>query len=412
MWSGIEIKRSSIAIAAILLLGFLLRFAFVLTLDDRVYWEDEADYLSLAQHIVGGQGYTNTDGYPTAFRPVGYPMLLAAVGYLGLDSLLSIRLLQVIISTVTIYLLFLYGSFVFNRNAGLAAALLAAIYPYFIFLPGTVLATTWFAFLLVSATFAFVLGCQSNNIKLMLAGGALFGVAALTQPSAGVLVLAVILWHAINTRPIRIGPMKILVPFLAALFLITAPWMYRNTRDLNYAGLATNGGRNLWLGNNVQATPESGSGVEMPKDLEKRISATVIEAEKDQIYIAEVNRFIRNYPEQFLCLSLGKAMCFWSFTPSTTTAGYIEQTGLIRWLSIMSFGPILYLAVLGFLVASKEQRKNALLWFLFAAFFTALHAIFIAKVRLRLPIDHFLIIGAGFALVHLLERIKSKRILG
>jgi len=412
MWPLISIKKPNIIIAVVILLGFLLRFGYILTLENKTYWEDEADYLALAHHIVNGQGYTNTEGYPTAFRPVGYPMLLAALGLVGIKSLLAIRLFQVLLSTATIYLIFLQTAHVFNRKAGITAAVLAGIYPYFVFMPGTVLATTWFAFLLVSASYAFVLGCEGENTKLMLAGGALFGVAVLTQPSAIVLAAAATLWHAIYNRRRLFKASVKLLPFLIALCLILAPWTFRNTRDLDYAGIATNGGRNLWLGNNPQATSLTGSSVAMPVEMERRIDASFFEADKDQIYITEAGKFIRQNPWQFISLSLKKAVHFWSFAPSATTPGYIEQTNTVRWIGILSFGPILFLSLLAYFFASQGQRKNIALLLAYAAFFTALHAVFIAKVRLRLPIDHFLIMGAGFTMVYLFERIKSSKVAG
>ncbi len=409
MWPSISVKKSNILITAVILLGFLLRLGYILTLENKTYWEDETDYLALAQHIVNGQGYTNTDGYPTAFRPVGYPILLAALGLVGLKSLLAIRFFQVLVSTATIYLIFLQTAHVFNRKAGIAAAFLAGIYPYFVFMPGTVLATTWYAFLLVSASYAFVLGSEGENTKLMLASGALFGVAVLTQPSAVVLAGAATLWHVVNSRLRLFKASTRLLPFFIALLLILAPWTFRNTRDLDYAGLATNGGRNLWLGNNPQATSLSGSSVAMPAEMERRIDASLFEAEKDQIYIAEARKFIRHHPWQFVTLSLKKAVHFWSFAPSATTPGYIEQTNTVRWIGIISFGPILCLSALSFFFASSQQRRTIALWLAYAAFFTVLHAVFIAKVRLRLPIDHFLIMDAGFTTIYLLEKIKSSR---
>ncbi len=410
MRPSINTKRHNLLLAAVILFGFLLRLGYLLTLEERTFWEDEADYLALAQNIVNGQGYTNTEGYPTAFRPVGYPMLLAALGLAGIRSLLAIRLFQALLSTATIYLIALQTLYVFNRKAGIAAAALAGIYPYFVFMPGTVLATTWFAFLLVSASYAFVLGCDGENTKLMLASGALFGVAVLTQPSAIVLAATASLWHVVNNRRRILAASRKLLPFFIALLLILAPWMLRNTRDLDYAGLATNGGRNLWLGNNPQATSLTGSGVAMPAELERRIDASFFEAEKDQIYIREAGKFIRQNPWQFAVLSLQKAVHFWSLMPSATTPGYIEQTSAVRWISVFSFGPILLLSLLAFHFAAQGQRKHIALWLAYAAFFTVLHAVFIAKVRLRLPIDHFLIMGAGFTATYLFEKIKGSRL--
>ncbi len=402
-----EIKKHRAILFGILVLGFLIRLGYMLTLENKVYWVDEYDYMALAKHIVAGDGYVTDDGAPTAFRPVGYPIFLAMLRVVGLNSLFAIRFVQVLLGVASMGFIYLLGKLLFNRGVGLVAAGITCVYPYFIFFPGTVLATSWFSFLLIGATLSIFVGAETENIKLILTSGLMFGWATLTRPSGIVLILAVILWLGVYTWPNLRRLLKLGIPLALVCLLTVAPWIYRNTRQLGVANLSTNGGRNLWLGNNPEATISTGSNIPLPKRLDAKIAAASSEGEVDRIYIKEAEKFVFQNPKRYALLFLEKAISFWRWDPSPTTNGYVQQNRFYRWVSILSFGPIFSLSLLGFFFAPIGTRKKLLLFFFYAVLFTFLHALFITKVRFRLPLDYFTIVTASFALTRFYELAKK-----
>ena len=407
MWMNRMVKKERSLVWMVLAFALALRLGFLLTLDDRVFWVDEKEYLALSERIVEGQGYVNDSGEPTAFRPVGYPLFLASLRLFGIKRLFAIRLIQVLLSVATIFLVFRLASRLFSPKAGLAAMMMAAVYPYFVFMPGTVLASTWFSFLLVASTLLMVSAVSNGNIRLMSFAGLLFGLAVLTRPSALLLIGAVILWLGIyNGRSVR-KTFRLATPFLVIFGLTVLPWFVRNQQTLGIFNLSTNGGRNLWLGNNPGATVNTGSNIPPPPALELKMIGRS-EVEIDQIYNREAVAFIRQNPRRFFWLSMQKALYFWRWDPSPTTDGYVKTRPLHRWASILTFGPIFIFAVVGFLFAGDEAKRVMLLWLLYAAFFTALHAVYFPKVRFRLPLDYFLMVTASYGVLFIYHQVRRK----
>ena len=72
------ISRTAIMIAA---LAFLVRIVFV-SVHERPLFSDEVDYDRLGSTLAATGTYSD-DGRPTAYRPVGYPGLVAGVYAIG-----------------------------------------------------------------------------------------------------------------------------------------------------------------------------------------------------------------------------------------------------------------------------------------------------------------------------------------
>jgi hypothetical protein len=184
---------------------------------------------------------------------------------------------------------------------------------------------------------------------------------------------------------------------------VLLPWMMRNYRLLGKPVLSTNGGRNLWLGNNPESSVNSGSDIVMPPELAARISAAT-EIEADRIYSEEALKFVKANPKHYLWLAVQKGLALWRFDPSPTTEGYPRYKNVYSLISYISYAPILLFAVAGFFLTGRTDKKIELLWIFFGLAFTLLHAVYISKVRFRLPLDYFLIQMAATTLAAKIER--------
>jgi 4-amino-4-deoxy-L-arabinose transferase-like glycosyltransferase len=391
----------------VLTVAFIVRLGYVLTLGEKLYWEDEYDYSALGQSLAEGRGYVNAAGEATAFRPVGYPLLLAALYEAGLQQPSELRLAQVVLGVIGVWLVYLLALMSMPRLFAVLAALYAALYPYFIFMTGTLLASLWFSVTLLAFVYLFMQGEQKGSLWLFGMSGIFLGISALSVTTAVVLAPAAFLWLIFKKKDSLRSILRFAAVFSAACFLIIAPWMLRNWQKLGVVQLSTNGGRNLWLGNNPASTINTGSDIPMPADLQARIEAAS-EVEADHIYSAEAKSFIFANPKRFILLSLKKGAALWRFDPSPTTAGYSTDPRTDDWVSVLSYTPILLLAIVAFFLAQHPQKREMLLWILFFALFTAVHAVYISKVRFRLPLDHFLIVMAGFAVYQLFAAREKK----
>ncbi|MBN1478932.1 glycosyltransferase family 39 protein [candidate division KSB1 bacterium] len=384
--------------------AFMIRLIYVSQLDARVWWVDETDYLALGQSIAAGNGYVNSQGQPTAFRPPGYPLFLAILSKVAINDAPSVRVVQAFVSSITVLLLSLLSLRIVGPVASLVSAGLAAGYPYFIYSTGTLFPITWFSLTLVaSVTFLFI-GLDNNRKWYIALAGFCMGLSILTRTSAAVLGLATLLWLLIILFK---SPKKLLLTALVFGLTMTSvlfPWLLRNYHVFGTPVLSTNGGRNLWLGNNPKSTANSGSNIEMPQEFAQRIGMAG-EIEADHLYSATALEYIKSDQNHYLWLAVQKGVALWRLDPSPTTEGYPRYKCLHSLISWISYAPILLLALTGFAISNRAGKKKMLLWLLFGLFFTLLHAVYISKVRFRLPLDYFLILMAGAAINSLVNKI-------
>ncbi len=390
----------------ILLFGLLLRIGLVLNLPNRVFWTDESDFLALADRVIDGDGYVNKNGVPTAYRAVGYPVFLIFIKILGLTSLPATRIVQAVISVLTLYIAYLLAKRLFGTKIALWSVLIASVYPYYIFLPATILAATWYCLILLLSTITLYKAVETEKAGLFALSGFLFGYLALIRPAGQVLFGAAVVWYVFY-KPNKLKLVKPLSVFILTFIIVVGPWYYRNYTKLGVLNLVTNGGRNLWLGNNPCSTINTGSNLERPEDLDEKIRAVDSEVERDKIYLKEAKEYIKSNPGRFLGLSIQKAVSFWRWDPSPTTGGYVKLDMLIKLISILTFGPIFILAVCGLVFAQRDLRRLLYLWVWYGFFYTGLHAVFISKVRFRLPLDYFLIMVASFAAMNFYFKIRE-----
>jgi hypothetical protein len=113
---------------------------------------------------------------PDAYRPPGYPWLLALCMRLSPGGWYALALqVQVLLGTATVVLTGLLGRAWLPRNAALAAAALLALWPHHIVASGALLSEVLFGFALSAAL------CLHAHGRLA-ASGAMFGFATLVNP--------------------------------------------------------------------------------------------------------------------------------------------------------------------------------------------------------------------------------------
>ena len=131
-------SRSLVVIVA---LGCIIRLAWGLwaSRDTPQTWlisGDQYSYWYFGHEIARGNGYLSyLTGKPTSYYPVGYPVLLASVYWLGLHTPLPNNeawltvMLHIGLSTASIVLVYFIGRKAFHHRVGLIAAAIVAFYP-------------------------------------------------------------------------------------------------------------------------------------------------------------------------------------------------------------------------------------------------------------------------------------------
>ena len=388
----------------IFILGLLLRILFVFTLEDKIYWDDGFDYDGLATRLIEGKGYVNDDGEITAFRAPGYPYFLAAIYSVFGHQFLAVRIVQCLLDAVSIVVIFFIAQLIFNRRVAVISAAIFIVYPLFVYTASTFFPTTVFILLVSVAMFLILSIEQKGALFKAVLLGVVLGLAALTVPTVLAFVPFAIVW--ILFRQPRFSFESFLTSSLVFLSLVLtlSPWLLRNYKIYHKPFvIATNGGYNFWMGNNQWATASSGNMIEIPTYLREKLNQAGSDTEKESIYYQHAFEFIKNHPRRFISLTFQKALNLWRLYPTPGT-GYKTKALLSKIFGSVSYGPVLVFAILGIFLSWRQKKKYSVLFILLFFSFTMMYALFIAKVRFRLPLDPFLIVLASYGAKSMVRR--------
>lgn len=234
---------TALFVAAILLVALVLRVWEV----QRTSYQptnDAASYLTLASQIAHrgdyptssrpGTGAGGTRG-PSAYFPPGYPYFLAAVDRIDGNTtprggaINPARLSQAVLGTVAVGLVGLVALEAFGVTTALVALVLAAFYPVFIELSGTLVAENLFTVLVLAVTWSALRAIRSiTPYRWIALTGLLAGLAILTHQDGIVLLLPL----AIATLQAGRGVVGLGVLVLVA-FVTLLPWLVRDEATMH-----------------------------------------------------------------------------------------------------------------------------------------------------------------------------------
>ncbi len=258
------------SLAGLLLAYFSFGLIWI-AFSDNVPWADADFYFRGAKSIAEGAGYAHpfkANHPPTAFHPVGFPWLLGHVWKLfgintancDLDTwpaltgcgamIQSGQVLNLLLSTLNIGLVFALGTLLKGPRIGLLSAAIYAVIPSRFLFTSSLMSEETFVALVLLALIALVLGVRRQDWVWFTSIG--FGLAlacaAFVRPLGIVLLpLPLVLLLSQSISP-RVAFAHVLVG-AAVVFVVLLPWELRNHREVGGWNLVSNnGGINLWIG--------------------------------------------------------------------------------------------------------------------------------------------------------------------
>ena len=235
----------------VLATGLLARLVVIHWAMDLELILDEVNYLDYGQHLLA-HGLL-----PDAFRPPGYPSLVALAQFLGGEGPTSVRVLQSLVSVLAGWVLYRWLlPHTGHRGASLSAALWC-LYPVFIGFSHLLWTETVF---LSSLIFFLATALPSTPIsnKRAFWAGVMYALASLTRsvllPLAVIAPLTVMLRSNHWTWQ-RMPKTKGLL-FLVGFGLTVLPWAIHNkVVEDRWIVVETTNGYNLWKGNTPWSHP-------------------------------------------------------------------------------------------------------------------------------------------------------------
>jgi hypothetical protein len=407
----------------ILLLAVVVRLVFVAL----VPAEPKGDayiYSEAAKRMADGQDYTR-HGEPSALFPVGWPGALAIIYLVSDDSRVAAQLMNIVSAVITIFAAYHIARHVFaplaqtSRSSSpdtkpvheiiaLTIALLLALYPNHIAYTALLFTEPFFTALLMAGV-ALLL---QRRWWLDLLSAIIFAVAVLTKPQVLIIPMVVLIWRHYSTNPVPhqadMHTLRRAALIYSVIFVLLMPWLYRNHTVFNaVVFVSTNGGFNLYLGNNPQAegfyrtTPQIWEAI---GDEDEPGPAS--ELSRDRTARRLAIEYITEHPERMPGLALRKGLGM--YRDNTEAIGWASNGATIDIMPLRPLTRGLY-AALWILAAGfpllyrrygyKGQVNHIALPALIVVYFTVVTMVFFADERFSAPVVPFVFMYSVASLI-------------
>lgn len=392
--------NTNVVLGYILLFSLLLKVVLLFVLGAQPFLDGKG-YMKIAEKIyLAGWYYPADEIRDAPLTPYIYALLYPFAKILGIKAF---AVGNIILATLTIVIGYKISLEIFERSeVALITALLFSIYPFFNFYAITILTETIYIFFLYTALLFAIRFLKHFFLRDIMLFSFIFALSTLSRFANlsmfpfFLLLFLIFMLHS-GKSPFFAGR-KLLVA-IVVFFLTMMPWWIRNY-SVHGEFVATSvgeSGKVFYSGNNPKN--QSGGGIgkidvdfssfEHIQDPEERDSA---------MWQAGIE-WIKENPGDWVVLEFKKLIRFYS------PIFYAEQYN--KWyynlISVLSYGVVFLL----FLYSLYQHRKQA--WYyspllLYTVLLTAVHLVFIASLRYRLPLEPFMIIMAAPLIKQLLEK--------
>ncbi|MGB9859817.1 MAG: ArnT family glycosyltransferase [Moorellaceae bacterium] len=307
------------------------------------------------------------------------------------SSVHQVRLVQAILSTATVLLVYYLASLCLRPLSTLIATILVATYPPFIYANGLLLSEVVFTFFFALAIYMLLLGSLKYHITTLAASGFFMGLALLIRPTPFFLIPVLMCYSCLrlgNNRPLRL---KCATLFTASLILTLAPWWIRNYYLYGKLVLFSTSGTNplLW-----GVHPYF---IGVSQTFDTIYSQHPTELERYHMWLHEAKHLAANYfqnrPVEYLkWLVFGKLSYLWSkpWVEDGSIALYLESIRKPLHLALVASG---WLGT----VLSVFSRAFVINFIAFIpVYYTIFHICFMGLPRYAFPVMPFMIILSVF----------------
>jgi 4-amino-4-deoxy-L-arabinose transferase-like glycosyltransferase len=340
---------------------------------------------------------------------------MAGIFLIAGENLVAVKAVQVVLSTLSVYLIFLITQRIFKRTTvALIAAGIAAIYPNLIAFSHYLWSETLFIFLLLCFIHSLLLFSTSKRYRFLVASAIFFSMGCLTRPVLlpCLALVFLYLWGRLRANPRVLATTTVVLATTVAAAL--APWVLRNHHVHGGWMVIAPTGHHLWRGNSgiLVANPE-----EDAFSREKYESYGTSYLERDRYAFAKAVELIRAGQPYWILKKSALYLRTWRIDRSFIFRhleeglyGEIPQSveGLLAACIRYIFLAMMIGAIVGLVWTPYRIEK----WFL-VGLLLLLSGVYVVSVsrnvRLRLPLEALLIMFSGEGYIVLGELTKRLR---
>lgn len=364
---------------------------------------DELDYWEIAGNLATGHGYTRGE-VATAFRPPTWPLVLVPAQLLGVGMIAG-SLTSVAALVCAAVLASKLGRVIAGHEWGAMAGLFVLAYPINIYTAATLYPQTIALLLTVLMWWMLARSERDNDVpnRRMAVLGLCAGLMSLAVPTLAFTALALLMvatWFAL-----RAGNWGSAVVGWGSAGAVVLAWVVRNWIVFGeFIPISTSTGVNLLLGNNPNATADSGVNADISATLDKVYALGLSENGTSQTLVQEALQWMANNPSEAGALYVQKVLHYFVAydTPATPGQGspVLAVVAWAAWLGVLALAAVRW---------SKWGRRHmqllfvewVMLWVFLAN--SLVMAVFFTRVRFRTPLDSFVLVEAALGLLLLLQ---------
>jgi 4-amino-4-deoxy-L-arabinose transferase-like glycosyltransferase len=397
-------RTVAIALAAALVVRLVFALGYWV---EKPLTHDEQEYLELAENLAAGRGlhYDRSDPDTPHVARFGraplYPACLAGVRLVSTPEhfVRNVRIAQAFVGMIAVAIIAALARRAAGARAGAGAAVIAAVYPPLALLPAYALSETLYTALALGTVLWLArafdgtpapIDVRHSSWLVVLGGGILAGLSALTRPAMLIFLAIGALWLLARRQWLATAALA-----LGAL-LVVAPWTVRNYREYGRVILiASEGGVTFWTGNHPLSPGEgdmaANPAIKLANYEFRRAHPGLSEEQLEPLFYRDAFRTIAERPGWWLGLLARKL--FYTIVP--VGPSYTLHSG--RYIAAVVLP---YLIVLPFGVLGLRRLRAEGVWprtlVMLAGSAVLVSLIFFPQERFRIPvIDPALIVAAA-----------------
>jgi len=379
------------------------------------YFQNETTNISAS--IANGYGYSSPflgvlfgdpKAGPTSWVAPIYPYFCAGIfrlfGVFSRESFFFIVLMQCIVSGLTCIPILKVGEITVGRRAGLIAAFLWAVFPWFSQWAITYIWEISLSTLLFTTLFWFALKLEtSRSSRAWLGFGATWGFALLVNPSLLTLLPASLLWLGYRRRQMRLQWLKPVLIAVVTCTVVTTPWLIRNRVVFGeWAFLRPNFPFEFWMANYHGSTGRDWAGRHPTTNPEERAEYLRL---GELAYVREKaaldKKFVEQYPAEFTSLTAKRFLMFWD---GSTMKYHLPAAPY--WLP-WSFPCFSLLLLPGLVVAYLYRIRGWELFWVALLLYPIPYYLTFNQVRYRHAIEPLMLLLISFAVVAMADWFRG-----
>lgn len=427
-----SLSRRHLILLAILLLALSIRLTYAFSSQFTPDFSDAGHYNEAANRILDDKSLIPPDkgDYYNPTKPPGYAGFISLIYRVaGRDNLRAVFVVQAVLSTLTLLLVYLIASSRFGPRPALVAVGLGAVFTDMVLYNITLMTETLALFLVVLGIWAL---SRLPLTRVLLAIGSLaFGISILVRPSVLFFLPGIALWIFIATQfnlRAKLAQVLLLGAFVG---LPLTPWIAANIQAGNGLTNLGPGTINLWLASDPglveEGWPEIPRNGRTDAEIERALLREALQNIRDrpasyaQEVLLRLSSFLganRDSGVEPLLVPTARAdrlthERYYLWKAGGSPDPNAERIIKPRWISLANHLPMamaIFFGAIGVIYAARgSERQDWLLWLVIATYLAGIIFLSLGSLRFRLMVAPIFVIYAGYGLYLVTETIKGLR---